>query len=69
VRHSAPAPTATPVSVDRIRHRAFEIFMARQGRPGDPLADWLQAEREVCRQANVVRPPETRGEILMHDVE
>jgi hypothetical protein len=31
----------------RIRERAYQIF-ARRGRiPGDPLEDWLKAEREV----------------------
>ncbi|MFO0837728.1 MAG: DUF2934 domain-containing protein [Phycisphaerae bacterium] len=32
-----------------IRHRAFELFEHRihLGIPGDPDADWLQAEREV----------------------
>ena len=47
---AAPATTGTkaapaPISVEA---RAHEIWMAR-GRPvpGTPLADWLQAEREV----------------------
>jgi hypothetical protein len=32
---------------ERIRHRAFELFLARCGGPGDPLSDWLEAERQV----------------------
>jgi Protein of unknown function (DUF2934) len=36
------APTA-----EIIRVRAYEIFMARGGYPGDELSDWLAAEREI----------------------
>ena len=36
------APTA-----EMIRARAYEIFMARDGRSGDELSDWLAAEREI----------------------
>lgn len=32
---------------DEIARRAYEIFKSRNGRPGDPVADWLQAEREL----------------------
>lgn len=32
---------------DRIRRRAYEISQARHGAPGDPVADWTQAEREL----------------------
>jgi hypothetical protein len=32
---------------EEIRFRAYEIFLARGGRPGDPESDWLQAEREL----------------------
>ncbi len=35
---------------DDIRQRAYEIYLARSGRPGDPVADWLQAERELRSQ-------------------
>jgi hypothetical protein len=36
------APTA-----EIIRVRAYEIFIARGGYPGDELSDWLAAEREI----------------------
>lgn len=29
-----------------IRARAYEIYLERGDRPGNPLSDWLQAERE-----------------------
>ncbi|MBX3379046.1 MAG: hypothetical protein KF805_03040 [Phycisphaeraceae bacterium] len=31
---------------DGLRLRAFEIFQARLGGPGDALTDWIKAERE-----------------------
>jgi hypothetical protein len=34
-------------SEEEIRNRAYEIYMARGGAPGDELEDWLQAEREL----------------------
>ncbi len=35
------------VTVDQIRARAYEIYESRRGGPGDPVADWAQAEREL----------------------
>lgn len=31
----------------QIRDRAYFIYLARDGAPGDPAADWTQAEREL----------------------
>ena len=39
-------PEVEPLE-ERIRRRAYEIFLSRGGPPGDPVADWLQAEREL----------------------
>lgn len=44
-----PQPTAEPTQ-DEIRRRAYELFEARGGQPGDPVADWLQAERDLRRE-------------------
>lgn len=33
---------------DLIRRRAYELYLERGGRPGSPLEDWLQAERDAC---------------------
>jgi DUF2934 family protein len=53
------APTATPQFEevrrtlqdtrleDEIRRRAYEIYLSRNGSPGDESQDWLIAEREV----------------------
>jgi hypothetical protein len=32
---------------ERIRKRAYEIYLARGGAPGRELDDWLQAEQEI----------------------
>jgi hypothetical protein len=42
----------TPPTFDEIRARAYEIFLARAGRPGSPETDWLQAEEELIREAS-----------------
>jgi hypothetical protein len=39
------AGTSEP-SVDQIRDRAYEIFCSGVN-PGNPVADWFQAEREL----------------------
>ena len=50
------AATETPLdashetSIDyaeQIRTRAYFLSLARQGRPGNPVEDWLAAEREL----------------------
>jgi Protein of unknown function (DUF2934) len=40
VTKSAPTP-------EQIQTRAYEIYLERHGAPGDPLSDWIQAEREL----------------------
>jgi hypothetical protein len=39
-------PSMMP-SDQQIRERAYFIYLNRGGAPGDPMADWLQAEREL----------------------
>ena len=34
-------------TVAQIQARAYEIYLARAGRPGNAESDWLQAEREL----------------------
>jgi len=36
---------------EQIRARAYELFLQRDGHPGDPLEDWLRAERELLDAA------------------
>lgn len=37
---------------DQIRERAFSIFLKRNGGPGDPHSDWLEAERQLIAELN-----------------
>lgn len=32
---------------ERIRHRAYELYLLRGSQPGSDLSDWLQAEEEI----------------------
>jgi hypothetical protein len=43
---SALEPMTRPTD-EEIRTRAYMIYLSRNGAPGDPVADWLQAEREL----------------------
>ena len=53
-------------TTEEIRKRAFEVYLARGGAIGDPMADWLQAERELrqllpaARSASKKQPRATR---------
>jgi Protein of unknown function (DUF2934) len=40
----------TGPSHDDIAARAYQIYQARGYTPGDPLQDWLQAERELAEK-------------------
>ncbi len=40
-------PVAEGPTVEQIRLRAYEIYVARGAMPGDPEADWRQAEQEL----------------------
>jgi hypothetical protein len=45
-----PAITITPaISEEEIRARAYEIYLDRNGEPGDPVQDWLRAEAELSQ--------------------
>jgi hypothetical protein len=50
-------PPAEDTSANRapshegIRRRAYEIYLERNGLPGDELDDWLRAERELQKVA------------------
>ena len=50
-----PAPKAKKVArtkskptQDQIAARAYEIYLERGATPGDPMQDWLRAERELA---------------------
>ena len=44
---TAPTLKALQDTVEMVRQRAFELFEHRGYRPGDELADWVQAERDL----------------------
>ncbi|MBN1512578.1 MAG: DUF2934 domain-containing protein [Phycisphaerae bacterium] len=39
-------------TMEDIQARAYKIFLSRNGAPGDPESDWLQAERELREESN-----------------
>ena len=51
-----PAAETLPVE-ERIRRRAYEIYLQRGGQEGGELDDWLQAEQEILGAE-----PEWKGE-------
>ena len=53
-----PAPAPAKISSietlsleERIRLRAYELYLQRSGQPGSDIEDWLQAEKEIRRAA------------------
>jgi hypothetical protein len=51
---------ATPVAApshEAIARRAYEVYRARNGRPGNAWGDWCQAERELLAAANAQTLP------------
>ena len=46
---------------EEIRLRAYEIYLERNGLPGDELDDWLRAERELQEVASWI------GSLLLRD--
>ncbi|HVU63990.1 MAG TPA: DUF2934 domain-containing protein [Phycisphaerales bacterium] len=50
---------------ERVRARAFEIFVGRKGTAGDALSDWLQAEREIASNPEIDLVSRARGEVLL----
>lgn len=42
------APAASPIDhAEHVRTRAYYLHLERQGQPGNPVEDWLAAEREL----------------------
>ncbi len=44
-------PIETLPLEQRIRHRAYELYVERGNESGSELDDWLQAEEEILRAA------------------
>jgi len=41
-----------PVLQEKIRHRAYELYVQRGSQSGSELDDWLRAEAEILRAAD-----------------
>lgn len=50
------AAPACPTS-EQIRQRAYEIYLSRNGRPGNPEWDWQQAELELRARLALLGQP------------
>jgi hypothetical protein len=48
-RRARASSNGSPGS-EEVARRAYEIYLSRNGAPGDPVSDWLTAEAEL-RQA------------------
>jgi hypothetical protein len=35
----------------RIEERAYQLYLARGGRHGDAVSDWLRAEKEIMHES------------------
>ncbi|MBC7894613.1 MAG: DUF2934 domain-containing protein [Cytophagaceae bacterium] len=49
VTESSAAPERVAITEDDVRRHAFYLSQRRKG-PGDPVADWLEAERSLRNQ-------------------
>ena len=54
------AVSAADAAHEQIAHRAYELFLARGGGPGQADADWFQAEREFALEGRGVMVSRTR---------
>ena|ERR1700722_3431226 len=46
------SPSAKKLSPQqKIAQRAYEIYLERNGAPGNPLEDWVRAERELLEKS------------------
>ena len=46
----AHASQSSPIVEEKIRTRAYELYLQRGGVGGSPEQDWLRAKEEVCGQ-------------------
>jgi len=42
-------------SHDEIAEKAFQIYLERNGAPGDPMQDWIRAEQELTAAPKTAR--------------
>jgi hypothetical protein len=51
-----PIAKAANISRDEVAQEAFKMFQSRHGAPGDPVADWFEAEK-IVRARVETKPP------------
>src|SRR5664279_5689881 len=51
----AHASQASPVVEEKVRARAYELYLQRGGKGGSPEQDWLRAKEEICGQQRTLR--------------
>ena len=60
------SPSAKKLSPERkIELRAYEIYLERNGAPGNPLEDWVRAEREILQKSRKPRQENRRRRSLI----
>ena len=60
-RQSSPARSAARPSQEEVSREAFKIYQSRHGAPGDPVADWYQAERIVMSRISGKSPRQAQA--------
>jgi Protein of unknown function (DUF2934) len=56
-----PRATKAGPTPEQVQVRAYEIYLERGGAPGDPLQDWLQAERELQNKPRKARRTKSKA--------
>jgi len=49
-----------------IRDRAYQLFLQREGAPGDAVRDWLRAEQEIRQEDSIHRGPARISDRVHH---
>ena len=51
----ADSPVRLEDYIDKVKSRAFEVYLERErnGKPGDEISDWVQAENEIKSKYNI----------------
>jgi len=44
---------SSPILEEKIRTRAYELYLQRGGTGGSPEQDWLRAKEEICGQQSI----------------
>ncbi|MFZ0582595.1 MAG: DUF2934 domain-containing protein [Candidatus Acidiferrales bacterium] len=47
------------LSKEDIAHRAYELFVQRDGAPGNDIEDWVKAEKELTGESLAAPPKAT----------